>query len=85
MPSYDIPFRSIVPAGVSNLLLAGRCISATHEAMASARVMATCMAVGQAAGIAAVIGAAGALSAADIDATEVRSALRADGAFLEEG
>lgn len=85
VPSYDIPFRCTVPVGPSNLLVAGRCISATHEAMASARVMATCMAVGHATGIAAAMAAEEGTSAAEIDAGRIRSALRADGAFLEEG
>ena len=41
---YDIPYRSLVPAAVENLLVAGRCSSMNHEAMASTRVMSTCMA-----------------------------------------
>ena len=44
---YDIPYRSLVPLNVENLLVAGRCISTTHEAMAAIRVMATCMAMGE--------------------------------------
>lgn len=48
--SYDIPARSLMPLGVENLLVAGRCISTTHEAMAATRVMSTCMALGEAAG-----------------------------------
>jgi len=53
---YDIPFRTIVPAhGAHNVLVAGRTLSATHVAMSSARVMPTCMALGQAAGIAAAL------------------------------
>jgi hypothetical protein len=47
---YDIPYRSLVPQKVDRLLVAGRCISATHEAMAAIRVMATCMAMGEAGG-----------------------------------
>jgi len=54
-PCYGIPYRCLVPLKVENLLVAGRIISATHEAMASARVMFTCMAVGQAAGVAAAL------------------------------
>ena len=48
--TYGIPFRSLQPQGLENVLVAGRCFSATHEAHASARSMATCMAMGQAAG-----------------------------------
>jgi hypothetical protein len=50
---YDIPYRCMVPEAFSNLLVSGRAISATHVAMSSMRVQATCYALGQAAGIAA--------------------------------
>ena len=51
--SYGIPFRCIVPQGVDNLLIAGRPISATHEAFASTRINGTCIAIGEICGIAA--------------------------------
>ncbi|MFK4997523.1 FAD-dependent oxidoreductase [Bacillus sp. N9] len=54
---YHIPYRSILNKTVPNLLVAGRCLSATHEALASARVTPTAMLVGQAAGTAAAIAA----------------------------
>ena len=44
--AYDIPYRCLVPVEVEGLLVAGRCISTTHEALASARISATCMALG---------------------------------------
>jgi hypothetical protein len=50
---YHIPYRSLLPKDVRNLLVAGRCLSATHEAQASARNSAQCMAMGEAAGLAA--------------------------------
>jgi hypothetical protein len=50
---YDIPYRCLVPKGINGLLVAGRAISATHVAMSSMRVQATCCAMGQAAGVAA--------------------------------
>ncbi len=53
--TYDIPYRSLVPLGVANLLVVGRCISATHEAMAAIRVMPIGMALGHAGGAAAAI------------------------------
>lgn len=53
--AYDIPYRCIVPRQVTNLLLAGRCISTTHEAQATTRLTPSCMAIGQAAGTAAAI------------------------------
>ncbi|WNR42801.1 FAD-dependent oxidoreductase [Paenibacillus roseipurpureus] len=52
---YHIPYRCLVPKEIQNLLVAGRCLSATHSAQASARNSAQCMAMGQAAGTAAVI------------------------------
>lgn len=52
---YTIPYRSIVPKEYDNLLVAGRCISATHEAQAAVRIMPICACVGQAAGLASAI------------------------------
>lgn len=51
--SYDIPYRCLIPEKIENLLVAGRCISATHEAQSSVRIMPCCMVTGEAAGIAA--------------------------------
>jgi hypothetical protein len=48
---YQIPYRCLCPRKIENLLVAGRCISATHEAMGSCRVIGTCLAMGEAAGI----------------------------------
>ena len=55
--AFDIPLRSLIPKGVDGLLTAGRCISGTHEALSSYRVMPVAMAIGQAAGVAAAIAA----------------------------
>jgi hypothetical protein len=57
--TYDIPLRSLQARDVDNLLVAGRCMSATHEALGSARVIGTCLATGEAVGMAAVRRAAG--------------------------
>jgi hypothetical protein len=51
--TYDIPLRSLQARDVENLFVAGRCMSATHEALGSARVIGTCLATGEAVGRAA--------------------------------
>lgn len=52
---YDLPYRCFTPRGIENLYTAGRCISGTHRAHASYRVMSICMAMGEAVGIAAAL------------------------------
>lgn len=52
---YDIPLRSLISNEVENLLVAGKCISVTHEGFSSTRVMPACMATGHAAGVAAAL------------------------------
>jgi hypothetical protein len=81
---YDIPYRSLLPTKVENLLVAGRCISTTHEAMGAIRVMATCMAMGEAAGRAAKLAVRGEVSPSQIDVGELRRRLTAQGAYLRE-
>lgn len=83
--SYDIPYRCLVPKGVGGLLLAGRCISTTHEAMASTRTMITGMMVGQAAGTAASLAIRHGSAPRDVDASELRTELRRQGAHLDVG
>jgi hypothetical protein len=53
--SYNIPYRTMVPVKIDNLLVSGRCISSTHVAESSIRAIYACMLTGQAAGTAAVI------------------------------
>jgi len=79
---YDIPYRSLLPQRVDNLLVAGRCASATHEALAAIRVMATCMAMGEAAGRAAGMAALEGVSPSEVDVRRLREQLRAHGAYL---
>lgn len=79
---YDIPYRSLVPEKILNLLVAGRSISATHEAMASTRVMGPCMAMGEAAGRAAKISVRRDISPSEIDFGELREELLSNGAYL---
>jgi hypothetical protein len=79
---YDIPYRSLVPTKVKNLLVAGRCISTTHEAMGAIRVMATCMAMGEAAGRAAKLALRAGVAPDAIDVGKLQAELLARGAYL---
>lgn len=72
---YDIRYGALIPLKVENLLTAGRCISGTHRAHASYRVMAICMATGQAAGIAAALSIKKNVSPRMLDAQEIRKVL----------
>lgn len=79
---YDVPYLSLVPLAGENIIVAGRCLSAEHEALASARVTAQCFEYGHAAGVAAVLSLDGNLSFAKIDARAVREAMIANGSAL---
>lgn len=80
--SYQVPFRCLRPRGLRNLLVAGRCISADHEALASTRVMAPSMALGQAAGTAAALAVRAGGFPDEVAADELQSALVEQGARL---
>ncbi len=79
--SYEIPYRCLVPKAVDGLLVAGRCISTTHEALASTRLTPTVMTLGQAAGTAAALCARG-LQPRDIAPAALRAELERDGVDL---
>jgi hypothetical protein len=72
---YEIPYRCLVPIGVDNLLVAGRCVSATHEAQASLRVMPQCFAMGEAAGTAAALAVERSIPPREVDGHELRAVL----------
>ena len=72
---YDIPFSAMCPIGCSNLITAGRCISGTHVAHSSYRVMRICMAMGQAAGAAAAIMSNENLTTESVDPKRIRQHL----------
>jgi glycine/D-amino acid oxidase-like deaminating enzyme len=80
--SYEIPYRCLVPAHVDGLLVAGRCISTTHEALASTRLTPTVMTLGQAAGTAARLAIEGGVEPRAIDSQELRRRLIAAGVDL---
>jgi len=78
-----IPYRTLLPQKSDNLLVAGRCFSATHDAHASVRSMAQCMAMGQAAGVAAQLSVSRKVPPRDVPTAELLDRLRNGGAILE--
>lgn len=80
--TYGIPLRCLLPAAVEGLIVAGRCLSATHDAHASVRSMGQCMAMGHAAGRAAALAGDTGVPVAAVDAAELRKQLRAEEAVL---
>jgi hypothetical protein len=77
---YSIPYRCLLPRGLDGLLVAGRCISGDHIALASYRVQSHAMAIGQAAGTAAALAVASRCTPRGLEAREVIQTLRAAGA-----
>jgi hypothetical protein len=81
--AVGIPYASLVVRDAANVLVAGRCFSATHDAHASVRSMAQCMAMGQAVGTAAAMAVAARRDPRDLSTDAIRDRLRRDGAILE--
>ncbi len=73
--SFDIPLRSLVPEKVDGVIVAGRCISATHDAMGATRIMPGSMSIGQGAGIAASLAAELGVQPRNIPNDKLRAAL----------
>ena len=82
-PVYEIPYRSLVPTVVDNLLVSGRCLSATHEALGAVRVMPPCFAMGQAAGVAAALAVATGVPPRKVDVRRLQEMLVQQGAILQ--
>ena len=80
--TYDIPYRCLLPQRVEGLVVAGRCLSAEHDAHASVRSMGQCMAMGQAAGAAAALSCAGDTLPHALSPDALRDRLAAMGAVL---
>ena len=80
--TYAIPYRCLLPENVANLLVAGRCLSAEHDAHASVRSMGQCMAMGQAAGTAATLALEQKQALQSIDTRALQDRLRTLGAIL---
>lgn len=79
---YEIPFRSLIPVGIDNLLVAGRCIGADFVAQSSSRVQHTCRAMGEAAGIAAAFYSKKRTPFKSMDGSKVRMKMAERGAGL---
>jgi len=79
---YDIPFHTLVPVIGENIIVAGRCLSAEHEALASARVTAQCFELGHAAGIAAVQAIDTDSAIRDLDVAKIRATMIENGSRL---
>ena len=78
-----IPYRTLLVRDAQNVLVAGRCFSATHDAHASVRSMAQCMAMGEAAGVAAAMATRAGVTPRDLDVGDLRSVLRSAGAIID--
>lgn len=82
--SYDIPYGTLIPRGLKNVLVAGRCISSEREANGSVRVMGQCLATGEAAGLAAAMMIEQGLGdTRDVPIVELRQRLKSQGAILD--
>ena len=79
---YTVPYRSLIPKGVENMLVAGRCISSDQGAQASFRIMPTVCTLGEAAGIAAALAVKGKCSVRQIDVSSLQEILKENGAFI---
>jgi glycine/D-amino acid oxidase-like deaminating enzyme len=78
--AYDIPLRALLPKGIAHVIVAGRCISGTHEAHSSYRVMPIAIATGQAAGVCAALAVRLDRSPSDVPAAQVQQELSRQGA-----
>jgi hypothetical protein len=78
---YDIPYGCLVPASIDGLLVAGRCISGSHEAMASYRVQVIAMATGIAAGTAAAQAAQAGIAPRAVDPAGIQEVVFAENTF----
>jgi hypothetical protein len=82
MKVHDVPYRALLPERLDGLLVAGRCISATHVGASSGKSMGNCMATGHAAGLAAAMSAAEGSTPRELDVRALQEALKRDGVDL---
>jgi ribulose 1,5-bisphosphate synthetase/thiazole synthase len=82
LPEFQIPYGSLVPAKLENLLAAGRCISADFEVAGTTRLIPVCWVTGQAAGIAAALSIQNRCKPRDINIDRLQNELRKQGVYL---
>jgi len=85
MKIHDVPYRAILPEKLDGLLMAGRCISATHVAASAGKSMGNCVATGHAAGLAAAMSVNKRCLPRELKVAQLQDALRADGVDLTRG
>jgi hypothetical protein len=81
---YDIPYGCLVPKEVDGLLVAGRCISSDEFSQNFLRVVANCLATGQAAGVASALAVKDGVRPREVDREKLRACLQSQGVYLEE-
>ena len=81
--AYDIPYRCLLPQTIDNLIVGGRCISTSHEALGTTRLSPSCMATGQAAGTAASLAVKHNVTPQNVSINELQELLRQNGALLD--
>jgi len=79
---YTIPYRALIPKGVSNMLVAGRCISSDHGAQASYRIMPVVCCIGEAAGSAIGLAVKNKCMTREINVSELQNILINNGAYI---
>lgn len=80
---YDVPFGTLVPQRGENVIVAGRCLSAQHQALASARVTAQCFEYGHAAAVATLVSLDSSTAYRDLDVRAVQDRMIANGSALQ--
>jgi hypothetical protein len=80
--AFDIPYRALVPKGLENVLVAGRCISTTSYAHGSTRNMAPCLIMGEGAGVASALAAEQDVSLPELEVSRLQDVLEERGVFL---
>jgi hypothetical protein len=78
----ELPYRMLIPEGLDNLMVAGRCASMTHDGQSAARVSGACFAMGEAAGTAAALALDGNASPRELAVGRLQARLKAEGVFI---